>query len=155
MTDVDKIVVWLREAMDAARRLAEAAAEGTGSASWEYQAHGSLEAAGPAGSVVAVGSQDHLGPKPGTFMAANDPAAVLVRIDADRKQLDEHHPVPDHGRFSHSYGTKCPISCEGECRSEPQVCLTCRDSSGDPIEAPCNSMMFLAEGYGWKAEQSQ
>lgn len=94
----------------------------------------------------------------GLFMAEHialhDPEAVLRRIAGDRKQLAEHAPVPDHGRFSHSYGEKCPAFCEGECRTNPKVCLTCRDSSGDPIEAPCRSLEFLAEGWGWTEEWS-
>ena len=91
MTVTDPMVVWLREAMDAATRRAEAAAAETGSAEWEYRAaqftHFTLNATGSPGFMVA--DVDYLDPAPGKFMADNDPAAVLRRIAADRKTLDD------------------------------------------------------------------
>lgn len=88
MTDTDGIVVWLREAMDAAAQRAQAAAAETGSAEWQYRAaHFTLNITSPPGFMVA--DVDYLDPAPGQFMADNDPAAVLRRIAADRKTLDD------------------------------------------------------------------
>jgi hypothetical protein len=136
------MVVWLREAMDAAQTDAEA-----------VQPDPALS---PQDPIEFILNGPDITP-PATEAAERHvrrhaPAVVLHRIAADRKQLAEHSPVPDHGRFSHSYGEKCPAFCEGECRDEPKVCLACRDSSGDPIEAPCKSLENLAEGYGWTEE---
>ncbi|MFJ2630853.1 hypothetical protein ACIO6U_02665 [Streptomyces sp. NPDC087422] len=82
------------------------------------------------------------------FHAANDPAAVLRRIAADRKLLELHAAVPDHGRFSER---TCEESgCDGD-HSAPPVCRTCRTHAGDPTEAPCQTVEILAEAWGWTA----
>jgi len=82
------MVVWLRETLDAAGQLAEAAARETTSADWEYQDHDNrLVATSPPRFTVA--DVDFFDSAPGRFMADNDPAAVLRRIDRDRKTLDE------------------------------------------------------------------
>lgn len=78
-------------------------------------------------------------------IVANDPAAVLRRIAADRKQLELHAAVPDHGRFSER---GCDATCDGV-HDEPPVCRSCRNYTGDPIEAPCDTVEILAEGWGW------
>jgi hypothetical protein len=88
MPDTERMVVWLRETMDAAGQLADVAAKETSSADWEYQEHGSrLVATSPPGFMVA--DVDYYDPAPGKFMAAHDPAAVLRRITADRKTLED------------------------------------------------------------------
>lgn len=158
MTDSDRMVAWLRETLDAAQRDAEAA----DGAEWSVedlrlidQRDGKLVETGRAPGTLLIGNGLRIAsgvPAALAHVARQSPAAVLRRIAADRKQLAEHEPVPDHGRFSHSYGTTCPDWCEDACRDKPQVCLTCRDSSGDPVEASCRSLEFLAEGYGWTEE---
>jgi hypothetical protein len=75
----------------------------------------------------------------------HDPAAVLRRCAADRKLLALHQPVADHGRYSEP---QCPIECDGQ-HSGPSVCASCRDYVGDPVEAPCPTVLLIAEGYGW------
>ena len=129
MTDPDRMVVWLREAMDAAGQLAEAAARETTSADWEYQDHDNrLVATIPPRFTVA--DVDYLDPAPGKFMAANDPAAVLRRIAADRKTLDLHQNVAG----------KCD-----ECGRGYEL------SDWGP-DFPCATVRLLAEGYGWTEE---
>lgn len=144
----DQVVVWLREAMDAAQKLAEAAAARAWSPHWEWD-HCVRE-------IRDLNNGNELAniwhPEIGNFVEVNDPASVLRRITAERKQLAEHRPVPDHGRFSHSYGDECPDWCEGACGSQPKVCVNCRDASGDPVEAPCRSLEHLAESWGWTEE---
>ncbi|MFI5880823.1 DUF6221 family protein [Streptomyces sp. NPDC051554] len=156
MTDTDRMVAWLRETMDSAERDAEAATPGP------WAPEGALGADVVTSALLgrvadcSVGTDYRPQSIPdAAHIARHDPAAVLRRIAADRKQHDEHIPVPDHGRFSHSYGEKCPALCEGECRDNPKVCLTCRDSSGDPIEAPCRSLEFLVEAWGWTEEEQR
>ena len=142
MTNPGQMVVWLRKAMDAAQADAEAAAKETGSADWEYQAHGSLDALGPSGFMVAVGSQDYLDPAPGRFMAANDPAAVLRRIAADRKIL-----------AAHPYTTRVVNPVDGS-HSAGFGCETCHDWDGVPEgRGWCDTVRLLAEGYGWTEAQ--
>ncbi|MET7746183.1 hypothetical protein [Streptomyces sp. NPDC005385] len=80
-------------------------------------------------------------------MAANDPAAVLRRITADRKLLELHMHVD-----CEEFGCDCH-SC----------CRTCRwtEAEEEGVEVvwgdvtrhvyPCPSMRFLAEGHGWTA----
>lgn len=85
MTAPDQLVVWLRETLDTAQQRAEAAAKETASADWEYREDGRIYATSPPGFMVAA--VDYLDPAPGRFMAANDPAAVLRRIAADRNLL--------------------------------------------------------------------
>lgn len=136
MTDTDRMVVWLRETMDAAGQLAEAAAKETSSTDWEYQERGNrLVAMSPPGFTVA--DVDYLDPAPGQFMAANDPAAVLRRIAADRKTLELHGPV----------------TVEYEDDSPPTLaCRTCGSHFEYPTAWPCTTLRLLAEGYGWTEE---
>ncbi|WP_158697872.1 DUF6221 family protein [Streptomyces prunicolor] len=157
MTGTDRMVSWLRETLAAAQADAEGATPGP----WHVTDYpygydfAAVIGTRPLDCDVVAGSHDNGGGvrlADARHIARNSPAAVLLRIAADRKQHDEHIPVPDHGRFSHSYGEKCPAFCEGECRDSPKVCLTCRDSSGDPIEAPCRSLKFLAEAWDWTEE---
>ncbi|MFD8626635.1 DUF6221 family protein [Streptomyces hygroscopicus] len=78
-------------------------------------------------------------------IALNDPESVLRRCAADRKILELHQAVPDHGRYSEP---ECPADCDRQ-HSGPPVCMACRDYAGDPLQAPCHTMLALAEGYGW------
>ena len=139
VTDIDGIMVWLRETMDAATRRAEAAATETGSAEWEYRAaqftHFTLNATSSPGFMVA--DVDYLDPAPGKFMADNDPAAVLRRIAADRKMLDLHAPV------TVEYEDDSPTTL---------ACRTCGSHFEYPTRWPCTTLRLLAEGYGWTKE---
>jgi hypothetical protein len=143
MTDPDRMVVWLRETMDAAEQVANAAARRAWSPHWEYDR-----------SVREIRDLNNGGtlaniyfPAIGNFSADNDPAAALRRIAADRKQLAEHAPVPDHGRLSDHGGCE-RFSCDCV-HLEPPVCRSCRTCTSDPVEAPCPSLEHLAEGWGW------
>ncbi|WP_042174609.1 hypothetical protein [Streptomyces sp. NBRC 110035] len=73
------------------------------------------------------------------------PAAVRRRCAADRKLLELHKAVPDHGRYSEA---QCPADCDGE-HSAPPVCASCRTYAGDPVAFPCPTVRVVAEGYGW------
>ncbi|MET9053337.1 DUF6221 family protein [Streptomyces bacillaris] len=70
-------------------------------------------------------------------IALNDPASVLRRCAADRKLIALHH----------NDGFECPV-----CAGEPWVD---EDSEGNgewtrsSINAPCPTLLALAEGYGW------
>jgi hypothetical protein len=75
----------------------------------------------------------------------HDPESVLRRCAADRKLLDLHQAVTDHGRYS---GSQCPAECAGQHKG-PLVCASCRDYAGDSVEAPCSTAVLIAEGYGW------
>jgi hypothetical protein len=72
--------------------------------------------------------------------ALHDPAAVLRRIAADRKLIALHHPVIDRTGWRHGdYGDVRP------------ACAEC--GSQDTATAwPCDTIRFLAEGWGWTAE---
>ncbi|MFE2712234.1 DUF6221 family protein [Streptomyces mirabilis] len=84
MTDPDRMVVWLREAMDAADRIARRHRHPCGE--WEYDhMAGEIRDHCNAGTVAFVGKDDPAG----EHMALHDPAAVLRRIAADRKILDD------------------------------------------------------------------
>ena len=139
MTDTDRLVVWLRDAMAAAWQLAEAAARETSSADWEYQEHDNrLVATIPPWFTVA--DVDYLDPTPGKFMAATDPAAVLRRISADRKILD-WHTTP------HTSDAEYCVECGGPCTHKGEAeCTACGMT-------PCNTLVWLAEGYGRKETQ--
>ena len=73
----------------------------------------------------------------------------LRRCAADRKILELHQGVPDHGRYSEP---ECPADCNGQ-HNGPPVCMACRDYGGDPLKAPCTTVRLLAEGYGWTEGQ--
>lgn len=78
-------------------------------------------------------------------IALNDPQSVLRRCAADRKLLKLHQAVPDHGRYSEP---ECPADCDGK-HNGPPVCMACRSYVGDPLQAPCHTVLALAQGYGW------
>jgi hypothetical protein len=160
------MVVWLREAMDAATRAASKAAELCGchppAPSWIF---GDEATDGR----IAVVDDPHPGVKrkigrrwngsyEGMAMAEHvvrhDPAAVLRRIAADRKMLDD-------------------LLVEGHLSSEDDTWYACAslvDADGDPVcpddtraPGPCDCgrdarvqrrVRLLAEGYGWTEETS-
>ena len=73
--------------------------------------------------------------------ARHDPAAVLRRIAADRKTLEEHKPTP--------------ADFDGICRCLVCGCYTIRPGLG-PVGYqkvwPCPTIRNLAEGWGWTEE---
>ena len=137
MTDADP-VVWLRAALDAAERGAQAAAKRAWSPHWEYDSS--------VRQIRDLNNGNELAniyfPEIGNFSAANDPAAVLRRITADRKILAEH---TDDG-----YG-----SCK-RCAGDHEDDCECGTVSGyhlrEHLDYPCATMRLLAEGYGWTEE---
>jgi succinylarginine dihydrolase len=143
MTDTDRMVVWLREAMDAAERDAEAASK-DGTPDWYAKEH--FAVADAAGEPV-VYDEGRPTPDQVRHIVRHDPAAVLRRIAADRQQLAQHAAVPDHGRLS-DHGACDKFGCD-DAHEQPTVCRSCRNYAGDPIEAPCPTIENLAEGWGW------
>lgn len=75
-------------------------------------------------------------------IARHDPAAVLRRIQADRKLIAEHQST---------------VGWDGG-SSNGRVCATCAqdtqdgDRSGDPY--PCATLRYLAEGWEWTGEET-
>ncbi|MFB7461291.1 DUF6221 family protein [Streptomyces sp. NPDC056188] len=83
MTDVDSMVVWLREAMNAAQHDAEAAARAF--PAWEFdECVKEVRDVPNAGTVASIAV-----PAFGPHIARQSPAAVLRRTAADRKLLAE------------------------------------------------------------------
>lgn len=149
-------LAWVRAEMDAAEKEAVAATQGPWFAN-EYVQVDDFDASIGTGrdrlredavDVVGHGYEGggvvHLADA--VHIARHNPAAVLRRIAADRKQLDLHAAVPDHGRFSE--GDCEAAGCDGDHDSAP-VCRACRTYAGDPIEAPCPTIEILAQGWGW------
>lgn len=132
----DRMVVWLREAMDAAQADAEAATPGP------WTAHPDDEEIRAADDTVArmrdytrVMTNAQVEADMALIVTRADPAAVLRRIAADRKILDLHKPT----RGDAWDGSKT-------------VCDTCANASREEIEGepyPCATLRLLAEGYGW------
>lgn len=131
MTDTDRMVAWLREALDAAWHDAETAANDL----WWADHAERIEVYNAEGVLIAGADDAVRG-----LLDANNPAAVLRRIAADRKQLAEH-PVHVYEAF----GPRCK-TCRGG---------MVQMHSG-PIEAgqpyPCTTVRLLAEGWGWTEE---
>lgn len=68
-------------------------------------------------------------------IALNDPASVLRRCAADRKQLELHGPMEDPEVVGDDlHCTSCRVTAIGEFDAAPWPCATVR---------------ALAEGYGW------
>lgn len=88
---------------------------------------------------------DRLPNRHGVWASLLDPQVELRRCATDRKLLELHQAVPDHGRYSE---VKCPDECDGQ-HSGPPVCASCRNYAGDPLQAPCPTIQILAEGYSW------
>ena len=155
MTDTDRMVVWLREALDAAQRDAEAAARAF--PEWDCDEFvKEIRDVPNAGTVAFIAVTEY-----GPHIVRNSPAAVLRRIAADRKTLDLHTP---------EWATvEWPDDQNG--KGEAQVCQSCGNKDIDQwlnwrrcygehgeftegvrppyIVAPCATLLLLAEGYGW------
>lgn len=133
----DRMVVWLRQAMDDAEREAESAAEGAGSHHWAVGEEASCQCCvnlrNVDGGLLCTPDSRYV-----DFMAAHDPAAVLRRIAADRKILDAHPTTteivnPGYGEHVADFG-----------------CVTCHDWDGvTEGKGWCPTVRLLAEGWGW------
>lgn len=134
MTDTERMVVWLRDAMDAAEKEANAAARRAWSPHWEYDSSVHEIRDLNNGNTLA----NIYFPAVGNFSAANDPATVLRRIAADRKILAVH-----------PYTTRVVNPVDGS-HSAGFGCETCHDWDGVPEgRGWCDTVRLLAEGYGW------
>lgn len=80
--------------------------------------------------------------------SCGEPEAVRRRCAADRRRLERHTPIPNHGRFSDDWASGCPNPGDCDCGERPKVCGACRDQVGDPLEAPCPDLLDLADSYG-------
>lgn len=152
MTDTDRMLVWLREVMDAAQADAEAATIGP----W----HGTEYVAGSdygfgAGVGTAPGEVDVVGHgyegggcervQDARHIARHDPAAVLRRIAADRKLLDDlltekHHVLAEDSWY------RCSASNRAGDRGNEAKCNCGRN------ERVQRRVRLLAEAYGWTEE---
>ena len=90
MTDTDRMVAWLREALDAAEEVADAAREG-GEGRWQQPDPERMP-----GFITGDHEGYHVAYDEGyptleqaAHIVLHDPAAVLRRIAADRELLDE------------------------------------------------------------------
>jgi hypothetical protein len=90
---MDDLVRWLGEQYDEDERIARAAAEENGP-DWHYDGHAVITRR--EGDLVAVGSQDFMGPERGVHIAVHDPARVLREIDAKRDLLRFAEGIHDH-----------------------------------------------------------
>lgn len=122
MTDTDRMLAWLREAMDAAEQIARAACEGA-EGRWHHlgDQHGGSVAGDHEGYHVAY-DEGYPTLEQATHIARHDPAAVLRRITADRQILDDCDDV----LHDFVFGAFRQLALDTVCR--------------------------LAEGYGWTEE---
>lgn len=137
-------LVFLHATLDAAQKRAEVAAERAWSPHWEYDDMAREVRDLNNGNTLATIYSDEIG----NHVEATNPAAVLRRIAADRKLIELHAVVPDHGRLSER---GCNASCDGT-HDDWLVCRSCRNYAGDPVEAPCATVEILAESWGWTAQ---
>lgn len=97
---------------------------------------------------------DHLPYAPATLAEAVKRALPYrVRV-ADQSVFDRHRAVADHGRLGDGV---CPTPDRpGMCGHDgrPKVCLTCCDSDGNPVPAPCLDFVDLARRYGFDPEEA-
>ncbi|MEV8523150.1 DUF6221 family protein [Streptomyces sp. NPDC052000] len=155
MTDTDRMLVWLREAMDAAQRDAEAATPGP----WEPKGedpgddevytvhdgeHGDL-----VGDVVAYVRGGAGRTLANQYLMANhaDPVAVLRRIAADRKFLDdllaEKHHVCDDNWYTCFAATQ---ERDGGTYADTDGDTRCNCGRDTRV---ARRVGLIAEGWGW------
>lgn len=138
MTDTDRLVVWLRETMDAASQSAKAAAQRAWSPHWEYdECVREIRDLNNGNTLAYIGIA-----KIGKFTEANDPASVLRRIASDRKLLADFLSEP---HASVRPGGSTEIYCAAD------------SGQGDPCECGRDARVqrrvrLLAEGWGWTEE---
>lgn len=162
MTDADRMLLWLREAMGAAQRDAEAATPGPWAPKSEDPGddevftqhdgeHGDL-----VGDVVAyVRGQEYRGQSARTLANVHliatyaDPTAVLRRIAADRMLLDDFL-AERHADSEGDVWYACAALTDGD--GDP----VCPDESRAPGPCDCGRdarvarrVRLLAESWGW------
>lgn len=148
MTATDRMLVWLREALDAAEVVARAACEG-GEGRWQQADPDRMP-----GFITGDHEGYHVAYDEGyptleqaTHIALHDPAAVLRRIAADRKILDEH---ASDGDPKYPQCVRCADTHPGDCE------CGWHSLGGDHWRTaqthPCATVRALAEGYGWTEE---
>lgn len=150
MTDSDRLLAWLRETLDAAQADAEAATAATGGPHWHGSDSGlySNDAANQPGPFLAD-AYGYTDPRLVAHITRHDPAAVLRRITADRRMLDdllaEKHHVVDDPAYT------CPAAT-------PE-----RDGGHNYQQGPCDCgrdgrvkrrLRLIAEAWGWTEETS-
>lgn len=96
MSDLDGLVPWLHEQLDARERTARAAAEAVEGGDWSPRDDGGVAARGPRGITVALGPEGFMNPAVEDHIAAHDPARVLRDIEA-KKRLIGNHKTDDKG----------------------------------------------------------
>lgn len=155
MTDTDRMMAWLREAMDETEQAARKAAKLCGchppAPSWSFR-----DGDKPTDGRILVVDEPHPdlkrkigrrwnGSYEGLRMAQHivrhDPAAVLRRITADRQLLELHQ---DDGCRD------CTI-----CAKPSEETNELGYSFHDPLPYPCDVVRLLAEGYGWSDEDNE
>ncbi|MGW7398105.1 DUF6221 family protein [Streptomyces cyaneofuscatus] len=139
------VLAFLDRAMTAIEQAAQAACEG-GKGRWQsgWCREEELEEYEKPGSGVVderdrtvVYDEGYPTNSQSVHIALHDPESVLRRCAADRKLIALHH----------NDGFECPV-----CAGEPWVD---EDSEGNgewtrsSINAPCPTVVALAEGYGW------
>ncbi|MEV5944224.1 DUF6221 family protein [Streptomyces sp. NPDC051994] len=144
MTDTDRMVIWLRSAMAAAERDAEAA----GGDAWtvadsrliDVSEAGLVEVGRTVGTLVVGGGRRILTGVPAVLphIARNGPAAVLRHIAADRKLLDLH---TDDGWHD------CTM-----CGKASEETNWLGHAFHVPMPYPCATVRLLAESWGWTEE---
>jgi hypothetical protein len=151
MTDADRMLAWLRDAMDAAQRDAEAA----GGDGWRKQEH-------PSDTVAIYDSKgepvvyDEGSPseEQQAHIVRNSPAAVLRRIAADRSLLDdllaERHAVNEGDCWYTCAAATEEVdggeTCDDDRRGKPCDC-------GRDIRV-ARRVRLLAESWGWTEGES-
>ena len=146
---LDRMTAWLREAMDASQRDAEAATWHEDAGTWRAAASEYATPSRPGGTrwyiedsmedgvITTVDPQASDDEGVARHIARQSPAVVLRRIAADRKTLDLH----------------APITVEYDDNSPPTLaCRTCGSHFEYPTAWPCATLRLLAEGYGWTEE---
>jgi hypothetical protein len=153
MTATDRMVVWLREAMDTAEREAEAATAATGGPHWRGDDSGlyGSDVANHPGPFLAD-AYGYTEPRIVGHVVRHDPAAVLRRIAADRKLLEDLLADPHFRNEEDNWYTCAALMDEA---GEP-VCL---NDSRAPGPCDCgrdarvqHRVRLIAEGYGWTEE---
>lgn len=129
-------LAWVRAEMDAAEKVAETAAECAWSPHWEYDYMvKEIRDLNNGGTLATI-----YHPEIAAHVEAHDPAAVLRRTAADRKQLELH---ADDG---HGDCATCGINA-GIVETN-YMAITERGS----VTHPCPTVLLIAEGWGWTEE---
>ncbi|MFC8676699.1 DUF6221 family protein [Streptomyces griseorubiginosus] len=150
--DLSRLVAWIRDATEAADRIAHAACWDAQPDVWtarpaqaSYERYTIVDHLGD--GVVAVTPENADQDGVGQHIALHDPHAVLRRVAADRRMLDdlltEHHTVSDDPFYT------CPAATE---EREGETNPSSRDGGACDCGRDARvyrRVQLLAEGYGW------